>query len=201
MKRLLLSVIAAAFLLAPAISASAAESLDASTLSCKELTEKVQSSDKSANYGASVILYWMEGYQATDEQGTVVDFDNVAKEFAATTDYCGKNPGVGVMTASSKFMGENAEDATPKAIDLAILKCEAVNSTKENETDGLGQILMWLAGYHASVAKSTVIDMEKFGASVEKITTYCVEHPEMGLFTTSEKFMGDDSDTDSGGDE
>jgi hypothetical protein len=195
MKHVLFSAIAAAMLLAPAFSAASAESLDASTLSCRELTEKSQSSDKSAVYGASVILYWMEGYQATEDQGTVVDFDNVAKEFSATTDFCSKNPAVGVMSASSKFMGENAEDATPKAIDLAILKCEAVNSTKENETDGLGQILMWLAGYHASVAKSTVIDMDKFGASVEKITTYCAEHPEMGLFTASEKFMGEESDS------
>lgn len=196
MKHVFFSAIAAALLLASTFSVASAESLDASTLSCRELTEKSQSSDKSAVYGASVILYWMEGYQATEDQGTVVDFDNVAKEFAATTDFCSKNPGVGVMTASAKFMGENAEEATPKAIDLAILKCEAVNSTKENETDGLGQILMWLAGYHASVAKSTVIDMDKFGASVEKITTYCVEHPEMGLFTASEKFMGEGSDSD-----
>ena len=58
-------------------------------------------------------------------------------------------------------------------------------------TDGLGQILMWLAGYHASVAKSTIIDMEKFGESVEKMTVYCAENPEIGLFTASEKFMGD----------
>lgn len=196
MKHVFFSAIAAALLLASTFSVASAESLDASTLSCRELTEKSQSSDKTAVYGASVILYWMEGYQATEDQGTVVDFDNVAKEFTATTDFCSKNPGVGVMTASAKFMGENAEEATPKAIDLAILKCEAVNSTKENETDGLGQILMWLAGYHASVAKSTVIDMDKFGASVEKITTYCVEHPEMGLFTASEKFMGEGSDND-----
>ncbi|WP_290982083.1 HdeA/HdeB family chaperone [Hyphomicrobium sp.] len=196
MLRIVLSAITTAFLLACAIPSASAEQLDASTLSCRELTEKAASSNKSAVYGASVILYWMEGYQATEDQGTVVDFDNVAKEFEATTDFCSKNPGVGVMSATAKFMGENAEDATPKAIDLSILKCEAVNSTKENETEGLGQILMWLAGYHASVAKSTIIDMDKFGASVEKITTYCVEHPEMGLFTASEKFMGEGSDSD-----
>jgi hypothetical protein len=196
MLRILLSAITAAFVLACAIQPASGEQLDASTLSCRELTEKAQSTNKSAAYGVSVILYWMEGYQATEEQGTVVDFDNVAKEFEATTDFCSKNPGIGVMSASAKFMGANAEDATPKAIDLAILKCEAVNSTKENETEGLGQILMWLAGYHASVAKSTIIDLDKFGASVEKIATYCAEHPQMGLFTASEKFMGEGSDGD-----
>jgi hypothetical protein len=43
----------------------------ASTLTCRELAEKSKSSDKTEAYGASVILYWMEGYQATAEQGTV----------------------------------------------------------------------------------------------------------------------------------
>jgi hypothetical protein len=181
----------AALLLVVGFSAASATSMDASTFSCKELTEKNESTDKTAQYGASVILYWMAGYQATQEQGTVVDFDNMLKEFTQTTEFCSKNPGIGVMTASGNFMGENSVKATEKAIDLAILKCEAVNSTKENETDGLGQILMWLAGYHASVAKSTVIDMDKFAESVEKMTAYCAENPEMGLFTASEKFMGE----------
>jgi len=193
--RLLLRAIAAALLLVTGASAASAEmTIDASTLSCKDLTEKNQSTDKTAQYGASVILYWMAGYQATEEQGTVVDFDNMLKAFNQTTEYCSKNPTIGVMTATDKFMGENAEKDTPKAIDLAILKCEAVNSTKENETDGLGQILMWLAGYHASVAKSTIIDMDAFGASVEKMTTYCAENPQMGLFTASEKFMSEEGD-------
>jgi hypothetical protein len=53
---------------------------------------------------------------------------------------------------------------------------------------------MWLVGYHASVAKSTIIDMVKFGESVSKIATYCAENPEMGLFTASEKFMGEEGD-------
>ncbi|MET0407920.1 MAG: HdeA/HdeB family chaperone [Hyphomicrobium sp.] len=194
MMRILLSAVVALLLLAPSIRPAAAQSLDASTFSCHDLAEKAQSSDKTAVYGASVILYWMEGYQATADQGTVVDFDNMSKEFSETMDFCSKNPGIGVMTASEKYMGENAEEATPKAIDLAILKCEAVNTTKENETDGLGQILMWLAGYHSSMAKSTLIDMDKFGESVEKIATYCAENPSMGLVTASEKFMAEEGD-------
>lgn len=194
MMRTLLSAVTAALLLATSFTSASADTLDASTLTCSELAEKSKSSDKTEAYGATVVLYWMAGYQATAEQGTVVDFDNLLKEFNETTEFCGQNPTVGVMSASEKFMGENAEDQTSKAIDLAILKCEAVNSTKEDETDGLGQILMWLAGYHASVAKSTVIDMDKFGESVTKMATYCAENPQMGLFTASEKFMGEEED-------
>jgi len=194
MRLLLSAATAVLLLLVTSLNSASADTIDASTLSCRDLVARAGSSDKASVYGATVVLYWMAGYQATAEQGTVVDFDNLSKEFAATTEFCGKNLDVGVMSASEKFMGENAEDQTPKAIDLAILKCEAVNSTKEDETDGLGQILMWLAGYHASVAKSTVIDMDKFGESVTKMATYCAENPQMGLFTASEKFMSEEGD-------
>ncbi|CAA2137983.1 HdeA/HdeB family chaperone [Hyphomicrobium sp. ghe19] len=194
MMRTLLSAVTAALLLATSFNFASAETIDASTLTCHDLIETAESHDKTSVYGATVVLYWMAGYQATAEQGTVVDFDNLSKEFAATTEFCGKNPTVGVMSASEKFMGENAEDQTSKAIDLAILKCEAVNSTKDDETEGLGQILMWLAGYHASVAKSTVIDMDKFSERASKMGTYCAENPQMGLFTASEKFMSEEGD-------
>ncbi|SFV27282.1 HdeA/HdeB family chaperone [Hyphomicrobium facile] len=192
--RTLLSAVTAALLLATSFNSASAETIDASTLTCHDLIETAASSEKASVYGATVVLYWMAGYQATAEQGTVVDFDNLSKEFSQTTEFCGQNPTVGVMSASEKFMGENAEDQTSKAIDLAILKCEAVNTTKEDETEGLGQILMWLAGYHASVAKSTVIDMDKFSESVSKMATYCAENPQMGLFTASEKFMSEEGD-------
>lgn len=192
--RTFLGAVTAMLLLATSFNSASAEEIDASTLTCRDLNAKAQSSDKVAVYGATVILYWMAGYQATGEQGTVVDFDNLSKEFSKTTEFCGQNPDVGVMSASEKFMGENSADQTPKAIDLAILKCEAVNTTKDDETDGLGQILMWLAGYHASIAKSKIIDMDKFGESVTKMATYCAENPEMGLFTASEKFMGEEGD-------
>ncbi|MFT3730004.1 MAG: HdeA/HdeB family chaperone [Hyphomicrobium sp.] len=194
MTRILWSAVAAFMLLVPVVHPAAADTIDASTFSCRDLVQSAQSSDKTAVYGASVILYWMEGYQATSDQGTVVDFDHVAKEFAATTEYCAKNPAVGVMSASEKFMGENAEEATPKAVDLSILKCEAINSSKDGDAEGLGQILMWLAGYHASVAKSTVIDLDKFSESAAKMGAYCAENPEMGLFTASEKFMSEEGD-------
>jgi acid stress chaperone HdeB len=195
MMRTFARALASALLLAvTSISASAASSMDASAFSCKELTDKDQSSSKSAWYGASVILYWMAGYHHTEEQAAIVDFDNMLKEFTQTTEYCAKNPGISVMTASSQFMGEHSVKATEKAIDLAIIKCEAINTTKDDETDGLGQILMWLAGYHTSVGESTMIDMDKFGKDVEKMAVYCTEHPEVGLFTTSEKFMGEPAD-------
>ena len=190
------AAVLAGFLSTSPIPASAAASMDASAFSCRELTEKDQSADKSQKYGASVILYWMAGYHHTDAQAAIVDFDNMLAEFKQTTDYCAKNLNISVMTASEQFMGENSVKATEKAIDLAILKCEAVNSTKADEVDGLGQILMWLAGYHTSVGESTMIDMEKFGKSTEELTVYCVDNPQIGLFTASEKFMSEEPKDD-----
>ena len=190
MTRRFLSAAAAALLLAIPFNTASADVLDASTLSCSDLVEKAASSDKDAEYGASVILYWMAGYLATVEQGTVVDFDNLGDEFGKTIEFCGDNPSIGVMTAAQKYMGENAKDATSTAIDLAILKCEGVLSSDPEDAEGLGQILMWLAGYHASYAESKIIDTDKFGRNVDQIAAYCAKNPQVGLFTTSEKFMG-----------
>ncbi|HET6390180.1 HdeA/HdeB family chaperone [Hyphomicrobium sp.] len=194
MTRRFLSAAAAALLLASPFHTASADVIDASTLTCRDLVAKAASSDKKEEYGASVILYWVAGYLATVEQGTVVDFDNLGTEFGQTIEFCGDNPDIGVMTAAQKYMGENAEDATSKAIDLAILKCEGVMNSDVEDADGLGQILMWLAGYHASYAESKVIDTDKFKKSIEKIANYCAENPQMGLFTTSEKFMGGDGE-------
>jgi hypothetical protein len=72
MTRILSNSVVAALLLFAAFGAASAASLDASTLSCKDLTDKNESTDKTAQYGASVILCWMAGYQATEEQATVV---------------------------------------------------------------------------------------------------------------------------------
>lgn len=188
------SCLAAAFIAfaLPAVTARA-EQIDASTVTCKDLTDSGNSGKEGA-YGASVILYWMAGYHATDEQGTVVDFDNLIKEMGQTAEFCSKNPAVGVMTASGKYMGANAAAATGKAIDLSILKCEQINTSKPDDAEGLGQILMWLSGYHKSTGGSTLIDMDEFGKSVDKIGSYCSGNPQVGLYTASEKFMGEGDD-------
>lgn len=196
-----LTCLAAALAVATAAPAGAsAGPIDASTVTCKELTESGNSGSDGA-YGASVILYWMAGYHATDEQGTVVDFDNLIKEMGQTAEFCSQNPAIGVMTASSKYMGANAPAATPKAIDLSILKCEHVNSSKPDDAEGLGQILMWLSGYHKSTGGTTLIDMDEFSKSAAKIGAYCAKNPDVGLYTASEKFMGEGEDNSEDGSE
>jgi hypothetical protein len=200
MRNIARALTAALFLFWSALAATAAGKMDASTFSCKELTAKAEAADHTSKYGASVLLYWMAGYHQTEDQGTVVDFDNMVSEFEATKEFCSKNPAIGVMTASQKFMGEHSAKATEKAVDLSLIKCDRFTNSKESESDDLGELLMWLQGYHTSTGQSTMIDMEQFGSSVGKIAVYCVDHPETGLFTASEKYMAepeDDSKDDS----
>lgn len=178
---------------------ASAEQIDASTVTCKELTDR-SAAGKDEAYGASVLLYWMAGYHATDEQGTVVDFDNLVKGMTETADFCSKNPGISVLTASGKYMGTNAPAASPKAIDLSILKCEQVNSSKPDDAEGLGQILMWLSGYHKSTGGTTIVDLDEFNKSVDKMADFCTKNPAVGLYTASEKFMGEDGDSDDSSD-
>lgn len=205
MKRLI--AVAGAMVLASAFAGTAsAEKVDMKAFSCQELTQSMGSKDNDDQYGATVILYWLHGYLRTEEQGTVVDFDNMMKSFEKTTDFCAKNPNIGVMTASEKFMGDKEPKPGKGAIDLAIIKCEKVVHSDKNDSQGLGQILMWLHGFHAASDGETVIDFDKFASDSKSIGEYCNENQQVGFYTASEKIMtgedaGDGSDEDNSGSE
>jgi HdeA/HdeB family len=163
--------------------------VDTAAISCKEIADSFNSSSAEDQYGASTILYWLAGYHATEGQGTVVDFDNVVKGMEKTVEFCGKNPAVGAFSASANFMGGNLPKAAPGAIDLAIMKCAALAESTDKDADGLGQIMMWLAGYHSGDEGSKLLDLDAFTANTEKLGAYCSEHPDIGLVTATEEVM------------
>ena len=66
------SWVAAAAAMFLAAAPASADSVDASTFSCKDLTSSYTSSTEEEQYGATVILYWMASYHATEEQGNIV---------------------------------------------------------------------------------------------------------------------------------
>lgn len=200
MKRIL-AALAAACCLSAFASAASAETIDAKAFSCKELTDSLASKDKEDQYGATVILYWIHGYLRTDEQGTVVDFNNMLKAFEQTTDYCSKNPNIGVLTASQKFMGAAEANPGSDAIDLAIIKCGKVLESEGDDGQGLGQILMWLEGFHAADDEETVIDLDQFAEDAKDIGAYCAENRMVGFYTASEKIMGSDDEDAADADE
>lgn len=191
MMRSLIAAALAAMSFAAVAAPAQAEVLDASTFTCKEVADGFASSSRDEQYGASTILYWMAGYHATEEQGTVVDFDGIIKGMEKTVEFCAQNPSVGVMSASAKFMGKNLPQGGKESIDLAIMKCSMLQDLSAKDEEGLGQILMWLSGYHASGNGEKTVDTDEFQAASQKIGTYCGENPEIGFVTASEEFMAD----------
>lgn len=115
MVRSLTGALAVVLSVAFALPASA-ESIDAAAFACKELTAALNSDDKEEAYGGAVLVSWMAGFHATEDQGTIVDFDMLKKDGDKVIDSCAENPAIGLMSASAKFMGKNATTVTKEAI-------------------------------------------------------------------------------------
>ena len=178
----------AMFVWALAPVAAVADPIDVSTISCERLTSAYASKTADDLPFVNGILNWMGGYHATEDQGTVVDWDKLSDAFNKTVEFCSDHPGVGALSASEKFMGENIEDASPESVDLAIVTCETVLRNKDVQKN----IFMWLAGYHASYNNSsTMLDIDKFIKETSQIAEYCQANPKAGLVTAAEKFMSE----------
>lgn len=181
------AIFASAFL--PAVATAAP--IDVSTISCERLASAYEAKTESDLSFVNGILNWLGGYNATEAQGTAVDWDKLSGSFNKTVAFCAEHPGVGVMTASEKFMGENIEEAGPDTYDLAIVTCEKA-LTDKNLSKNIGDTFMWLAGYHASYNNgSTMLDIDKFIKQTSQIANYCAANPKSGLVTASEKFMSE----------
>lgn len=167
-----------------------ASTLDAMTFTCAQLNDANASDKHADHYGASTLLYWLAGYHATEGQGTIVDFDQLIAAFNKTSEYCKENAAISVFNASAQYLGSNAEEPGGEAVDLALITCQKAISTPKEQRDGLGQILMWLSGYHAGYAEDTVIDFDAFEGSAKEIGAYCAANPHIGLYAASDKFMG-----------
>lgn len=191
MKRIFLSVLSSLFLLAVFPFAASADPIDVSTISCEKLASAYEAKSKDDISFVNGILNWMGGYHATVDQGTVVDWDKLSDSFNKTVEFCSEHPGIGVLSASEKFMGENIEDASPESVDLAIVTCESVLTNKDVQKN-IGDTFMWLAGYHASYNNgSTMLDIEKFIKQTSDIADYCAANPKTSLVTAAEKFMSE----------
>jgi acid stress chaperone HdeB len=85
----------AAVIVAVALAASSpahAQKLDLSTVSCKQFLEsKVEH--------ISLILMWVAGYYADEDDPPIVDFDKMKADATKLGEYCAKNPETGLVTA------------------------------------------------------------------------------------------------------
>jgi HdeA/HdeB family len=174
---------------------SAAEAVDVSTVTCKELVDVAQSAadssskvstnkDSSGDVAAAkmgVMMIWMYGYNAANDQGTIVDYPAIDTYVGKLAEYCAKNPKVGLITASEKFSGDNAPEHSKEAVDISTTKCSAVKEVDEKTAIAL----MWLAGWHAASENEPMFDFEQFGQKLEKFGEYCAKNPNKGFNTAA----------------
>jgi acid stress chaperone HdeB len=183
-----------ASLTAPAL----ADKVDISAVSCSQLLESIDKGSENDKSGMGGILYWIAGYSNTEEQGSVIDFDALAKDFDKILAGCKAQPKLGLLTVASKNLGENGTEHGAEAIDLATMTCQKAISTPADDEEGLGLILMWIAGYQASYKEgSKIFDTDEFVADMTKIGEYCGSNPTIGLLTASDEIMGEDEADDS----
>lgn len=170
-----------------------ADPIDVSTISCEQLVTAYQAKTEGELSFVNGILNWMGGYHATEDQSTVVDWDKLSDAFNKTVVFCADHPGISVLSASEKFMGEEIEEATPQSYDLALVTCDTVLTNKDIQKN-IGDTFMWLAGYHASYNNgSTMLDVDKFIKETSQIADYCQANPKASLVSASEKFMSENN--------
>ena len=72
-----------------------AQKLDLSTVTCKQFLE-------SSKDTISLILMWMAGYFADEDDPPIVDFDKMKSDAEKLGAYCAQNPTVGLITAAEE---------------------------------------------------------------------------------------------------
>jgi acid stress chaperone HdeB len=83
--------------LAMAGSPASAQKLDLSTVKCKDFLE-------SGKENISLVLMWLHGYYSDQDADPIVDFDKMKADATKIGEYCGKNPGNGLITAAEEVM-------------------------------------------------------------------------------------------------
>jgi len=93
MRFLIVALTAAALASAPA----SAQTVDVSTITCKDF-----SAHKKDDMIA--IIMWLSGYYTKDDDPTVIDFTKVKAKTDKVADYCTKNPAVGLVPAAEPIL-------------------------------------------------------------------------------------------------
>ena len=94
--------VAAAFAVAVSLFAAAAaraDSLDLSTIKCKDFLT-------SSKDNIGVIITWLDGYYKEKDDPPVIDFDSFKKNTEKLATYCAGNPDQGLITAADKTLAK-----------------------------------------------------------------------------------------------
>lgn len=93
----IISAVCLAVVLAAATPAHA-QKVDLSTIKCKEFVE-------SSSERIGLILMWLTGYFADEDDPPVIDFDEMKEKAKKLGAYCAINPDNGLMTAAEEIFG------------------------------------------------------------------------------------------------
>jgi hypothetical protein len=87
-----------------------------------------------------------------------------------------------------------AAPATAETIDASTISCETINTAYKTKTatdmSFINGILNWMGGYHATEAQGTTVDWKTLSKAFDETIAYCAEHPNVGVMSATEKFMG-----------
>jgi acid stress chaperone HdeB len=89
------ALVAALLLAAPA----PAQVVDLAAISCKDFL-----ANSKDNIG--LITMWLDGYYTGDDEPAVVNFEKMKEKGAKLSEFCAKNPTVGLATAAEQFLGK-----------------------------------------------------------------------------------------------
>jgi acid stress chaperone HdeB len=81
-----------------AVTPAHAQKVDLSTIKCSEFL-------KSSTERIGLILMWLTGYFADEDDPPVIDFDDMKQKAKELGEYCDKNPDMGLMTAAEEVFG------------------------------------------------------------------------------------------------
>jgi acid stress chaperone HdeB len=91
-----IALVAAALALA---SPACADKFDFSTIKCKDFLAK----DKEE---VGIILAWLDAYYKEENDPPVFDTDKFLANAKKLGEYCGRNPDIGLITATDKLFGK-----------------------------------------------------------------------------------------------
>ena len=87
-----------------------------------------------------------------------------------------------ILAAISAF----AAPAFAESVDMSTLTCE---QTLAGNTEDMTTTLIWLDGWLAGQADSTMLDPDQLGKPVEGILTVCQENTSMSLMNAAKQYL------------
>lgn len=103
---------------------------------------------------------------------------------------------ISAMASLAVFaVGAAPVPAMAESFDASTIACERIAAAYRTKTETdmsfINGILNWMGGYHATEAQGTVVDWAKLSKAFDETIAFCAGHPNVGVMSASERFMGE----------